>query len=218
MFDAVIFDLDGTLIDSLEDIANAANEVMLEHHRRPLPVDRYRALVGDGVGILMERLIPESVDDVSLRTSCIDSFARHYEQHWNKRSKPYEGIVDLLNSLSAAGLPMAVLSNKPESFTQRCIEYFFPAIPFAAVVGHSERFPKKPDPASSHWIARSLGVASDRTAYIGDTNTDMKTAVAAGFYAMGVSWGFRTRDELIQSGARVVYDHPSDLLGGLLDR
>lgn len=218
MFGAVIFDLDGTLIDSLVDIANAANEVLVEHGRLPLPIDNYRTLVGDGVAVLMERIIPETVGDAMLRASCTTSFSRHYEDHWNKTSKPYEGIPVLLNSLEALGIPMAVLSNKPEMFTRRCIEYFFPCVSFAAIVGHSERFPKKPDPSSSLWIAQHLGVSADRIAYVGDTNTDMKTAVAAGFFAMGVSWGFRTRAELYQSGARAVYDHPRDLLAGLLDR
>lgn len=218
MFGAVIFDLDGTLIDSLVDIANAANEALMEHGRDAVPIERYRTLVGDGVAVLMERLIPEVARDPALLASCMSSFARHYEEHWNKTSKPYEGIPLLLNSLSAIGIPIAVLSNKPDSFTRRCIEYFFPTIAFSAVLGHSERFPKKPDPASSLWLSHFLGVPADRIAYVGDTNTDMKTAVAAGFFAMGVAWGFRTREELYQSGARLVYDHPSDLLGGLLDR
>ena len=217
MFGAVIFDLDGTHIDSLVDIANAANEVLIEHGRVAVPVERYRTLVGDGVGVLMERLIPEVATNPALLATCTSSFASHYEEHWNKTSKPYDGIPLLLKSLVAIGMPMAVLSNKPDGFTRRCIDYFFPAIEFAAVLGHSERFPKKPDPASSLWLADFLGTPADRIAYVGDTNTDMKTAVSAGLFAMGVAWGFRTREELYQSGARVVYDQPSQLLGGLLD-
>jgi phosphoglycolate phosphatase len=216
MFEGVIFDLDGTLLDSLEDIANAANEVLAEFGRDPQPVDRYRTLVGDGVAVLMERLMPETAHDIAMRKACMDSFGRHYEQHWNKRSKPYEGIMDLLNSLSSRAFPMAVLSNKPEAFTKRCVSWFFPEVSFSVVVGHSERFPKKPDPASSQWIAQTLGISTGCIAYVGDTNTDMKTAVASGFFAMGVSWGFRTRDELIDSGARVVFDHPAELLSALV--
>jgi phosphoglycolate phosphatase len=216
LFEAVIFDLDGTLLDSLTDIANAANEVLVANHRAPLPVERYRTFVGDGVATLMERLIPETSEDASLRAACAASFAVNYEQQWNKTSKPYEGITELLNSLAFRGMNMAVLSNKPDSFTHRCVSHFFPTIRFVLVVGHSDRFPKKPDPTSSLWIARSLGIAADRIAYVGDTNTDMKTAVSAGFFAMGVAWGFRSRDELYRSGARVVYDHPRELLDGLL--
>lgn len=217
-FDAVIFDLDGTLIDSLEDIADAANAVLSEQGRAMVPVDAYRTLVGDGVAVLMERLLPETVSDATLRRACLDGFNRHYEEHWNKSSKPYEGIVELLQSLAGHGMAMAVLSNKPEAFTRRCVDFFFPEIPFAAVVGQSERFPKKPDPSSCWWIARTLGVSADRIAYVGDTNTDMKTAVAAGFFAMGVGWGFRSSGELYHSGARVVYDRPQALLSGLTDR
>lgn len=217
-FEGVIFDLDGTLIDSLEDIANAANQVLQSLERATIPVSEFRFLVGDGVGVLMERMMPEARTDGVFRAECMNRFERYYAQHWNKRTKPYDGICELLESLVRAGVAMAVLSNKPDAFTQRCVEHFFPHVPFREILGHSDRFPKKPDPASAQWIAQELGIASDRMAYVGDTNTDMKTAETAGFFAMGVTWGFRSRDELVASGADVVYDHPSELLMGLLGR
>ena len=182
-FDLAIFDLDGTLLDSLEDIAQAANHVLTEIGLDARPIADFRTLVGDGV-----------------------------------RSKPYKGIDELLNSLESAGVALAVLSNKPDSFTQKCVSHFFPETRFRTVLGHSTRFPRKPDPASALWIAESSGVSSDRIAYVGDTNTDMKTAVSAGFFAMGVAWGFRTERELIESGAAAVYSTPSELLEAITGR
>jgi len=218
MFEGVIFDLDGTLLDSLEDIANAANEVLRELGKDALPIDRYRVLVGDGVGVLMERILPNAADDAEFRLECMHRFEHHYQLHWNKRSKPYDGIDNLLNSLVQSGMALAVFSNKPDAFTKKCVEHFFPQVPFFSVLGQSNRFPKKPDPSGGLWIASQMGVAIDRIAYVGDTNTDMKTAVGAGFFAIGVAWGFRTRQELESSGARVVYNDPSALLAGLLQR
>jgi phosphoglycolate phosphatase len=218
MFEGVIFDLDGTLLDSLEDIANAANEVLRELGKDALPIDRFRVLVGDGVGVLMERILPNAANDPEFRLECMHRFERHYQLHWNKRSKPYDGIDNLLNSLVQSGMALAVLSNKPDAFTKKCVEHFFPQVPFCSVLGQSDRFPKKPDPTGGLWIASHMGFAIDRIAYVGDTNTDMKTAVGAGFFAIGVAWGFRTRQELESSGARVVYSDPSALLAGLLQR
>jgi phosphoglycolate phosphatase len=215
-FDAVIFDLDGTLLDSLADIADAANCVLKSMGKPVHPIDEFRFLVGDGVGMLFQRALPECVENLALRSHCMESFESEYESRWNNRSKPYEGIEESLNLIASAGVKMCVLSNKPDRFTKRCVSHFFPNHDFSVVLGHSEQFPRKPNPASAKWIGSELGNAVNRIAYVGDTNTDMKTAVAAGFFAMGVSWGFRTRDELVDSGARVVFDRPAELLAGLI--
>jgi len=217
-FDLAIFDLDGTLLDSLEDIAQAANHVLVEIGGAARPISDFRTLVGDGVRVLFQRAVPETTVNDELRDRCMDLFDRFYGETWHNHSKPYKGIRDLLISLDSAGVSLAVLSNKPDPFTQKCVSHFFPEIRFQAVLGHSERFPRKPDPASARWIGESAGICSDRIAYVGDTNTDMKTAVSAGFFAMGVTWGFRTERELIESGADAVYSTPSVLLAAIIGR
>jgi phosphoglycolate phosphatase len=203
-FDAAIFDLDGTLLDSLEDIGNAANEVLVSLGKSPHPIADFRFLVGDGVGVLFQRALPECTTNAELHRECMHRFEQTYASQWHNRSKPYDGIPDLLNSLCAQGLKLGVLSNKPDAFTQQCVQHFFPTARFACVMGHSTNFPRKPDPASARWMAAQFGVANDRIAYVGDTNTDMKTAVGAGLFAIGVSWGFRPESELVANGACVV--------------
>ncbi len=215
-FDAAIFDLDGTLLDSLEDIANAANQVLEDLGRPTHPIADYRYLVGDGVAVLFQRALPECSHDPRLHERCMSMFEAAYATQWHNRSKPYDGIVSLLKRLRQSNLQLAVLSNKPDGFTKKCVEHFFGEIDFRTVVGHSPQFPRKPDPQSARWIGTELGFPAHRIAYIGDTNTDMKTAVGASFHAMGVSWGFRTKAELLEHGARVVYDSVFELGEGLI--
>jgi phosphoglycolate phosphatase len=215
-FDAVIFDLDGTLLDSLQDIGNAANEVLLQLGLPPRSLEDYRTLVGDGVSVLFQRAIPDCAQDEILRARCIKSFEATYAEQWNRHSRAYDGIETLLEALRRADVPMAVLSNKPEAFTQQCVAHFFPRTQFAFVIGHSERFPRKPDPTSANWIAQALHVQPSSVAYVGDTDTDMKTAVGAGFHAVGVTWGFRTEAELVAHGARVAIHSPHALKQYLL--
>ncbi|MFN7874995.1 MAG: HAD family hydrolase [Pirellula sp.] len=200
-FDGIIFDLDGTLLDSIEDIGTATNRVLAELGKPTHAISAYQYLVGDGVSVLFQRALPETIEDPGLRSRCMEMFEIAYSEEWNKRSKPYDGIPGLLNSLVVERLRVGVLSNKPEEFTKRCSSYFFPTIPFDLVVGHSDRFPRKPDPSSARWMAEQWEVDSNRIAYVGDTNTDMKTAVGAGFFAIGVTWGFRPESELREHGA-----------------
>lgn len=215
-FDAVIFDLDGTLLDSLQDIAEAANSVLISLGSPVYPVSEYRYLVGDGVGVLFQRALPECVTNVELRNECVHRFEIAYSNYWKNHSKPYDGILDLLKLVCSADLKLGILSNKLDSFTKKCASHFFPSISFDMVVGHSDQFPRKPDPSSALWMARNFGLQPGRIAYVGDTNTDMKTAVSAGFYAIGVTWGFRPETELREHGARVVAHAPSELKAILL--
>jgi phosphoglycolate phosphatase len=138
-------------------------------------------------------------------------FDAEYAKRWHNRSKPYDGIEQMLKTLVQNEVTLAILSNKPEAFTKQCVEHFFPATYFVQVLGHSERFPRKPDPASAKWLADQLGVVNDRIAYVGDTNTDMKTAVGAGLFAIGVTWGFRPESELITHGANAICKTVSQL-------
>lgn len=210
-FEAVIYDLDGTLLDSLHDLADTVNEVLQVLGRPTYNTDAYRFMVGDGVSVLFQRALPETLKDPALKEQALSLFEQIYSSRWNNRSKPYPGILAMLKKLEAIGLKQCILSNKPDAFTNKCAAYFFPSAKFDMVVGHSEHFPRKPDPTSARWIASQLGICSERIAYVGDTNTDMKTAVGAGFHAIGVTWGFRPESELREWGADSIAMDPEEL-------
>ena len=203
-FEAVVFDLDGTLLDSLEDIATAANCVLGELGKPTYSVEEYKHLVGDGLAMLFQRALPECAEEPELRADCMRRFELAYSLCWNNQSKPYDGIVALLKKLTQRSVSLSVLSNKADDFTKRCVQHFFDDIPFAYVLGQTDRFPRKPDPASAKWLVSQLGVNIDRIAYVGDTNTDMKTALGCGLHAIGVTWGFRPESELLAAGAKQI--------------
>lgn len=215
-FDAVIFDLDGTLLDSLEDIAAAANRVLADLGRATYPVADYKQLVGDGLGMLFERALPDCIALPDLKMDCMRRFEEAYSECWNNRSKPYDGIQELLDKLNVHSVTLSVLSNKADAFTKRCVEHFFKSSQFSHVLGQTERFPRKPDPASVRWLASQLAVDVDRIAYVGDTNTDMKTALGGGLVAIGVTWGFRPESELRATGAMHICNDVGQLTKCLL--
>jgi phosphoglycolate phosphatase len=215
-FDGVIFDLDGTLLDSLNDIANAANATLAKLQLPTWPIANYKHYVGDGVRVLFERALGASAQVPGVLERCLEIYQGEYNNSWDRESKPYPGILKMLASLHQAGLKLAVLSNKPEPFTLKCIERFFSEVPFDLVLGHSERFPRKPDPASAKWIASEFSSDPGRIAYVGDTNTDMQTAVGANLFAIGVTWGFRTETEIVVAGAKIICHNADELESALI--
>ena len=211
-FDAVLFDLDGTLLDTLRDIGEACNRVLMARGFPPHPIDAYRYLVGDGARVLLSRALPEGRRDDETIEACLADYLAEYARGWNVHTQPYEGVGELLDSLAQAGLKLAVLSNKPHPFTVQCVETFLARWTFQVVRGQTDAFPRKPDPASALDVARHLGAAPTRVLYVGDTATDMQTAASAGMVAVGVLWGFRERDELEANGATHVVTHPREIL------
>ncbi|MEA4888463.1 MAG: HAD hydrolase-like protein [Clostridiaceae bacterium] len=217
---AIIFDLDGTLLDTLEDLAKATNQVLSGHGLPSLPVERYKKLVGAGARNLMSRAWAAAGGTGSLETTALDDlvagFKAAYDQGWAIRTQPYPGLAVLLEKLLAAGFRLAVLSNKPDEFTQQMIRRYFPAIEFNAVSGMLAGWPPKPDPALALELCRRMGVTSGETALAGDSGSDMETAVRAGFRPLGVLWGFRSAEELRQNGAAELFINPDELAGYLL--
>lgn len=202
----VIFDLDGTLLDTLKDIADPANETLRAHGYPEHPIESYRIFVGDGVRTLMERTLPEEARQPDIIDTMVDSMRGRYRKYLNQSTQPYPGIPELVEALSQAGLKLATLSNKLDDLTKDCIAHYFPSAPFDPVMGQSDRFPKKPDPAAALAIAQGWGLQPAQVAFIGDTSTDMDTATGAGMRPLGAAWGFRTREELIKHGAEAVVD------------
>ncbi len=213
--EAIIFDLDGTLLDTLQDIADAANQTLREAGLPTHELDAYRHHVGDGVVRLFERAIEKSAAHAELVERCVVEFGRIYHQRWDASTRPYEGIPELLAELGRRGVRMSVLSNKPDEFTQLCVQRFFPDVRFHPVFGKRVGRPAKPDPDGALEIANTLGIAPSRFLYVGDTNVDMRTAVASGMIPIGVAWGFRSVEELRASGAQTVVQQPAELLAQL---
>jgi phosphoglycolate phosphatase len=211
-FKGVIFDLDGTLLDTLEDLADAANGMLAIHGYPTHAIDAYRYFVGDGMNMLVTRAVPEDQRDDGTLEKCLVTMKREYQRCLNVKTEPYAGIDPMLAELKASQIPLAVLTNKPTPFATQCIERFFPGNLFDQVIGQHDRLPKKPDPAGALRIAAEWGVAPSEIVYVGDTSTDMETAVRAGMLPVGVLWGFRTGEELEQHGAKRLISSPMDLI------
>lgn len=212
---AVIFDLDGTLVDSLEDLADCTNTALAANSLPVHPLEPYKYFVGMGLENLIRSAVPKGTPEPVV-TAVKTRYSEEYSQHWARKSRPYDGIFSMLERLAAMGVPMAVLSNKSRIFTGDFVRRFFPEIPFAAVQGSPEGGTAKPDPAMALAIAARLGVPPASMAIMGDTRVDMETAVNAGMLPVGVLWGFRQEDELLEHGARLIIGKPEELFSNVV--
>ena len=207
-----IFDLDGTLIDSIGDLADAMNAV-LERIGHPVhPRDNYRFLVGDGIEILVRRALPPEIVDETDIPDVVSLMRQEYSTRWTATTRPFPGIPELLVALQTRNIRTAVLSNKPDSPTRTIVGELFPDNPFAIVRGACDSVPLKPNPTSAREIISELGVSPRQTVFVGDTSVDMATGVNAGMRSVGVTWGFREADELVNAGANHIIDRPLELL------
>jgi len=211
-YQGIIFDLDGTLLDTLTDLADATNRVLTCHGFATHPVGAYRYFVGDGMRMLVERALPPEQRVAEVVDQVFSELHADYGENWAVATRPYAGVVELLAGLQQRGIVMSVLSNKPDEFTGVMVRTYFPDIPFKCIYGLSDRVAKKPDPSGALRIAAETGIKPAQTLYLGDTLVDMKTAVSAGMFPIGALWGFRDEPELRAGGAELVLQHPLQLL------
>jgi phosphoglycolate phosphatase len=207
---AVLFDLDGTLADSLADLANATNWALTQLGCPTHPLESYRYFVGEGARQLCARALP--ADKQNLVDDALRLMRERYDAHCFDLTKLYPGIPELISALAERHYRLAVLSNKPDVFTERMISRYFNPSPFTIVRGQLPNVPLKPDPTAALRISQEIGVPPAQWLYLGDTNTDMRTARAAGMHAVGVLWGFRDREELVESGAEHIVAKPEEVL------
>lgn len=209
---AVIFDLDGTLLDTLQDLGEAMNAVLGEHGFPEHPLDAYRYFVGEGMETLIRRTLPEERRDEALVARLLEMMREEYGRRWRDHSRPYPGVPEMLDKLEARGLPKAVFSNKPHLFTVEMVEEILGNWSFSAVRGILPGTPRKPDPAVALEISREMKIPPQDIVFVGDSDLDMLTARAAGMFGIGVLWGFRDAAELLGAGARALLSHPRELL------
>jgi phosphoglycolate phosphatase len=213
-YKGVIFDLDGTLLNTLQDLTDSVNAALT---RAGLPLhsaDEYKYFVGDGVEELARRVLPEVMRNGEAIAGLVADIRQEYSRRWADTTRPYEGIPELLDALRTRGIKMSVLSNKPEDSTRATVSRLLDRwqSDFDMVIGVSPSVPRKPDPTAALNMAKQMGIPPQQMIYVGDTDTDMKTAVAAGMYPVGALWGYRTAEELKANGARILLRRPAELL------
>ncbi|HYO57691.1 HAD-IA family hydrolase [Archangium sp.] len=199
---AALFDLDGTLLDSLHDIGAAMNHALAAHGLPVHPLENYRHYVGNGARVLVERAVPAGREN--LHEAVLATYHAFYAEHMLDTTRPFPGMREVLARLEGEGVKLAVVSNKPDAATRRLVRALLPDVRFSAVQGERAGVPRKPDPTSALGVAAELGVAPGDCAFIGDTSVDMDTARAADMYGVGVTWGFRDEEELLKHGARAL--------------
>ena len=207
---AVIFDLDGTLLNTLGDLRAATNHALEVRGLPPNSMEEIRQFIGNGIRLLICRAMPEGTPEAEI-DAALDDFKAYYAAHIHDRTVPYDGIPQLLTALRKRGIKVAVLSNKIDSASQQLIEYFFPG-KTDVVFGEHVGVPRKPDPTSCRMVMQQLGVQPEQVLYVGDSGTDMQTAKNAGLYAVGVTWGFRSKEVLLEYGADVLVHRPEQIL------
>jgi len=211
-YEGVIFDLDGTLVDSLQDIAYSMNQVLLKNDLPQHSLEDYRYFVGGGIRNLVQKALPEDYRNDKFISTFFNDMVKVYSKHYLDQTRPYNGIEQLLDELSIRKLKLAVFSNKTDELTKLIVAELFAKWDFKEVLGSGKDIPRKPDPTGALYISRKLEVSSDKFIFVGDTGMDMKTAKEAGMYAVGVSWGYRDVESLKADGADQIITNPLDLI------
>ncbi|MBN1576632.1 MAG: HAD family hydrolase [Chitinispirillaceae bacterium] len=206
----ILFDLDGTLLNTLDDLAEAMNFALRRGGLPAHPVDAYRFFVGDGIDLLVRRACAPVADEGIVK-QCAAEFQKRYAVCWSRRTAPYNGIEAMLDELESGRLFLAVLSNKPHTTTTEVVRHYFAGRHFTVCMGNGI-FPRKPDPEASLYIASIMGIKPANCLYVGDSGTDMQTALAAGMPAAGALWGFREERELREKGAWWIVERPADVV------
>lgn len=204
-----IFDLDGTLLDTVADLCNAGNHTLAKAGYPTHPLKSYYGFVGNGIGKLMERALPEGHKEEA--ESLLDEFKSYYGNHLYDETAPYQGVVGILQKLGEAGAKIAVASNKYQAATETLVHHFFPNVNFVSINGQRDGMPRKPDPAVVKLIMEEAGVTKESVTYIGDSSVDMQTAQNAGVKAVAVSWGFCDRKVLEEYTPAFIADNAEEL-------
>ncbi len=208
----VIFDLDGTLADTLDDIAGSMNRVLAAHQYQVHPVNTYKLLVGRGLDNLVAQALPEEARSPGNVEICLAGMIADYAENCLVKTHLYPGILELINVLIRLQVKLCVFSNKAGPLTNKIVKHLLGDIPFVQVLGALQGYPKKPDPAGAVYLSSKMAVDPSEIVYLGDSDVDMITANQAGMFAAGVSWGFRSRRELLKNGARIILDRPHELI------
>ncbi len=212
MIKLVIFDLDGTLLNTIQDLAGSTNYALRQCGFPEHETEAYNYFVGNGIKKLFERALPENERTSENIEKMKRFFLAHYTQNNTCLTRPYPGIPELLEQLRLRGVALAVASNKYQEGTEKLVRYYFENITFSAILGQREGVPVKPDPAIVKEILSLSGVTESETLYVGDSGVDMQTAMAAQVVSAGVTWGFRPRKELEENGACHLVDSPAEIL------
>ncbi len=208
----IIFDLDGTLLNTLEDLTSSGNYILSKYGFPIHSLDAYRFFVGNGIRKLIERILPENKREETFIDQVKAEFMDYYNEHKADQTAPYLGIIELLETIQAKNIKIAVASNKAHEMMEKILDFYFPTIYFDAVFGQRQGIPAKPDPCIVYDILKKTDVSKANTLYVGDTSVDIQTAKNADLKSIGVLWGFRTEDELIHAGANYIISSPNELL------
>ncbi len=209
-YSACIFDLDGTLLDTLTDLKNSVNYTLNKMHYPERSADEVRSFIGNGIPMLIRRAIPEGADETCFNLA-LEIFKEHYSLHLNDNTAPYSGIINMLNHLKSEGVKTAVVTNKAHEAANGLINHFFGDL-ITVTVGQKEGVPVKPDPAALYEAVRSLGCQGQKILYAGDSDVDVFTAHNADIECVGVTWGFRSRESLISAGTDFIADTPDEII------
>ena len=209
-YDTIIFDLDGTLLNTLDDLADSVNAIMTQEGYCLRTKDEIREFIGDGAKSLIEKSLPAAANEEEI-LRCLKLFREHYMKHMQNQTKPYDGIMELLKELKGKGIKIGVVSNKPDEATKEVCRLYFGDLVNVAIGDNAMR-KKKPDPDNVFAALTQLNSKRDKTLYVGDSNTDMITAQNAGLISVGVTWGYRSREVLLLEGADYIIDEPGQIV------